>query len=47
MLSVYQYYLETILEECKYVEEEIKIVNLIDGDQEKNESDSDSNDEIE
>ena len=47
MLSVYQYYPETLLEECKYVEEKIKTVNLVDDDLEKSESDCDSNDEIE
>ena len=35
-------YAETLLEECKYVQEKIKIENLIDDD-----LDSDSNDEIE
>ena len=34
-------------EECKYVEEKIKIENHIDEDSEKSESDSDSNDETE
>ena len=42
-----KYYPQTLLEECKYVPEKIKIENLIDGDLEKSESDSDSNDEIE
>ena len=42
-----KYYPQTLLEECKYVQEKIKIENLIDGDLEKSESDSDSNDEIE
>ena len=38
---------QTLLEECKYVHEKIKIENLIDDDLEKSESHSDSNDEIE
>ena len=38
---------QTLLEECKYVQEKIKIENLIDDDLEKSESHSDSNDEIE
>ena len=38
---------QRLLEECKYVQENIKIENLIDDDLEKSESDSDSNDEIE
>ena len=37
---------QALLEECKYVQEKIKIENFIDGDLEKIESDSDSNDEI-
>ena len=41
-----KYYPQTLLEECKYVQEKIKIENFIDGDLEKIESDSDSNDEI-
>ena len=41
-----KYYPQTLLEECKYVQEKIKIENLIDDDLEKSESDSDSNDEI-
>ena len=40
-------YAETLLEECKYVQEKIKIENLIDDDLEKSESDSESNDETE
>ena len=36
-----------ILEECKHVQEKIKIENHIDEDLEKRESDSDSNDETE
>ena len=38
-----KYYPETLLEECKYVEEKIKIENLIDDNLEK----IDSNDEAE
>ena len=39
-----KYYLQTFLEECKYVQENIKIENYIDDDLK---SDSDSNKEIE
>ena len=42
-----KYYPQTLLEECKYVQEKIKIENLTDDDLEKSESDSDSNDEAE
>ena len=42
-----KYYPQTLLEECNYEQEKIKIENLIDDDLEKSESDSDSNDEIE
>ena len=42
-----KYYPQALLEECKYVQEKIKIDNNIDDDLEKSESDSDSNDEIE
>ena len=38
---------QTLLEECKYVQEKIKTENHIDDDLEKSESDSDSNDEAE
>ena len=41
-----KYYPQTLLEECNYEQEKIKIENLIDDDLEKSESDSDSNDEI-
>ena len=34
-----KYYPQTLLEECKYVQERIKIENLIDDDLEKSESD--------
>ena len=40
-----KYYPQTLLEECKYLQEKIKIENYIDEDLEKSESDSDSNDE--
>ena len=42
-----KYYPQTLLEECKYVQEKIKIESHIDEDLEKSESDSDSNDETE
>ena len=42
-----KYYPQTILEECKNVEEKIKMENLINDDLEKRESDSDSNNETE
>ena len=42
-----KYYPETLLEECKYVQEKIKTENCIDEDLEKRESDSGSNDETE
>ena len=41
-----KYYPQTLLE-CKYVQEKIKIENLIDDYLEKSGSDSDSNNEIE
>ena len=41
-----KYYPQTLLEECNYEQEKIKIENLTDDDLEKSESDSDSNDEI-
>ena len=44
-----KYYPQTLLEECKYEQEKIKMENLIDDDLEKgesDESDSDSNDEL-
>ena len=40
-----KYYLQTHLEECKYVQEKIEIENLTDDKLEKSESDSDSNDD--
>ena len=42
-----KYYPQTFLEECKYIQEKIKIVNRIDEDLENSESDSDSNNETE
>ena len=45
-----KYYPQTLLEECKYEQEKIKMENLIDDDLEKilsDESDNDSNDEAE
>ena len=41
-----KYYPQTLLEECKYVQQKTKTENLIHDDLEKSESDSDSNDEI-
>ena len=38
-----KYYFQTLLEECKYLQEKIKTENYIDGDLEK----GDSNDETE
>ena len=40
-----KYYPQTVLEECKYMQEKIKIVNDIDEDLENRESDSDANNE--
>ena len=42
-----KYYPQKILEECKCVQEKMKIESHIDEDLEKRESDSDSNDETE
>ena len=42
-----KYYPQTFLEECKYLQEKIKIENYINEDLENSESDSDSNNEIE
>ena len=39
-----KYYLQTLLEEWKYVQEKINTENYIEYDLEKSESDSDSND---
>ena len=40
-----KYYHQTLLEECKYIQEKVKIVNYIDEDLENGESDSVSNNE--
>ena len=40
-----KYYSQTLLKECKYEQENIKMGNLIDDDLQKRESDSDSIDE--
>ena len=45
--AIKKYYPQTLLEECKYVQEKIKTENHIDDDLEKSESDSNSNDEAE
>ena len=42
-----KYYPQTLLEECKYIQEKIKTENYINEDFEKSESDSDSNNETE
>ena len=42
-----KYYTQTLLEECKYTQEKIKIENYINKDLEDSESDSDTNNEIE
>ena len=42
-----KYYPQTYLEECKYIQENIKIENYINEDLEDSESDSDSNNETE
>ena len=42
-----KYYPQTLLEECKYIQEKIKTENYIDEELEKSESDNDSNDETE
>ena len=41
------YYRKTLLEECKYIQEKIKIENYINEDLEDSESDDCSNDETE
>ena len=41
------YYPQTLLEECKYVQEKIKNENHIDEDLERSEADNDSNNETE
>ena len=42
-----KYYSQTLLEECKYIQEKIKIENHIDEDLKKSESGNDSNDKTE
>ena len=42
-----KYYLQRLLEECKYIHEKIKIGNYIKEDSENSESESDSNNETE
>ena len=42
-----KYYPQAVLEECKYVQEKIKIKNYINEDLENSDSDSDSNNETE
>ena len=42
-----KYYPQTLLKECKYIQEKIKTENYIDEDLENSESDSNSNDETE
>ena len=42
-----KYYPQTLLEECKYIQEKIKIENYINEDLENSDSDSDSNNEAE
>ena len=42
-----KYYPQTLLEECKYTQEKLKIENYINEDLEDSESDSDSNNETE
>ena len=42
-----KYYPQTLLEECKYTQEKIKIENYINEDLEHSESDSDTNNETE
>ena len=42
-----KYYPQTLLEECKYIQEKIKIENYINEDLENSESESASNNEIE
>ena len=42
-----KYYSQTFLEECKYIQEKIKIGNYINEDLENSESECDSNNETE
>ena len=41
------YYPQTLLEECKYIQEKVKTDNYINKDLENSESDSNSNDHTE
>ena len=45
--AIKKHYPQTLLEECKYIQEKIKIENYINEDLENSESDSDSNNETE
>ena len=42
-----KYYPQTLLEECKYIQEKVKIENYIDEDLGNSESDSDNDNETE
>ena len=42
-----KYYPQTLLEECKYIQEKMKTENYINDDLQNSESDNDSNDETE
>ena len=42
-----KYYPQVLLEECKYIQEKIKVANYIEEDLENSESDSNSDDETE
>ena len=42
-----KFYLQTLLEECKYTQEKIEIENYINEDLESNEADSNANNETE
>ena len=42
-----KYYPQTLLEECKYIQEKIKTENYINEDLENSDSDNNSNDETE
>ena len=42
-----KYYPQTLLEECKYIQEKIKIENYINEDLENSDSDSDSDNDTE
>ena len=47
VIKTNKYYPQTLLEECKYVQEKIKTENYINEELEESESDSNSNDETE